>query len=248
MAAKRIGYARNDIPVTFGKSDKRVIDCYQEDEGGVLIVIDKNGDVAEYRLSIKPEHAETIIAYSLISDNYCLVIDGDSIFKGESISVLDLNTGDQTKMSDTYFDKIKNAKMDWYSEYEIYFDNDVFSIPLLGDDGEFYIGLFDVNCNLVSDPVRIDSYEDYSFSDGRLVVRQRDADVVEVYSADGQELYTVNDKHGGYNLNQDIKQEYSDGVFIDITSDLGDIRVYDLDGNNLYTSLNTANTKILLYE
>lgn len=245
---KRIGYARNDIPVTFGKSDKRVIDCYQEDEGGVLIVIDKNGDVAEYRLSIKPEHAETIIAYSLISDNYCLVIDGDSIFKGESISVLDLNTGDQTKMSDTYFDKIKNAKMDWYSEYEIYFDNDVFSIPLLGDDGEFYIGLFDVNCNLVSDPVRIDSYEDYSFSDGRLVVRQRDADVVEVYSADGQELYTVNDKHGGYNLNQDIKQEYSDGVFIDITSDLGDIRVYDLDGNNLYTSLNTANTKILLYE
>ena len=64
-------------------------------------------------MSIKPEHTDTIIAYSLISNNYCLVIDGDSYFKGDSISVLDLNTGKQTKMSDTYFDKV-TQKVDWY--------------------------------------------------------------------------------------------------------------------------------------
>lgn len=36
MAAKKIGYARNDTPVTFGKADKRVIDCYQIDGDSVF--------------------------------------------------------------------------------------------------------------------------------------------------------------------------------------------------------------------
>lgn len=230
---QKIGHARNDIPITFGKSDKRVINCYEDEMGGILTVIDKNGDVMEYRLSIKPEYTDTILAYSLISDNYCLVIDGDSYFKKDSISVLDLNTGTQTKMSDTYFDKVKE-KVDWYSEYKMYFADDVFSVPLWGDDGDFYIGLFDVNCNLISEPIRVDSYTDYSFSDGRLVIEQED-DIIEVYSVEGQKLYTVNEV--GIYSSDDELQKYSDGIFLDKTSELNNIQVYDLDRNIPYTTL-----------
>ena len=243
---KRIGYARDDAPVTFGKSDKRVIGCYEDGEGGILTIIDKDGNITEHRLSIKPENTDTIIAYSLVSNNYCLLVDGDSYFHGDSLSVLDLDTGKQIKMSDTYFNKV-TQKVNWYSEFKIYFDNDVFSVPLWGDDGEFYIGLFDVNCNLLFDPIRVDSYRNYSFSDGRLVVRQEDEDIIEVYSIDGQKLYTVNEV-GGYGSGDDKTQEYSDNIFLDITSDLGNIQIYDLDGNIPYTTLDTADTKILLYE
>lgn len=243
---KRIGNARNDVPVTFGKSDKRVISCNEDGEGGILTIIDKDGNVTEHRLSIKPENTDTIIAYSLVSNNYCLLVDGDSYFHGDSLSVLDLNTGKQIKMSDTYFNKV-TQKVNWYSEFKIYFDNDVFSVPLWGDDGEFYIGLFDVNCNLLFDPIRVDSYRDYSFSDGRLVVRQEDEDIIEVYSIDGQKLYTVNEV-GEYGSGDDKTQEYSDNIFLDITSDLVNIQIYDLDGNIPYTTLDTTDTKILFYE
>lgn len=241
---KRIGNARNDVPVTFGKSDKRVISCHEDGEGGILTIIDKDGNVTEHRLSIKPENTDTIIAYSLVSNNYCLLVDGDSYFHGDSLSVLDLDTGKQIKMSDTYFNKV-TRKVDWYSEFKIYFNNDVFSVPLWGDDGEFYIGLFDMNCNLLFDPIRVDSYSDYSFSDGRLVIRVDNENSVEVYSVNGQKIYTVNEQDD-FGLNDDVERKYTDGVFIDITSELGNIGVYDLDGDNLYTTLNTSDTKILL--
>ena len=147
-------------------------------------------------------------------------------------------------MSDTYFNKV-TRKVDWYSEFKIYFNNDVFSVPLWGDDGEFYIGLFDMNCNLLFDPIRVDSYSDYSFSDGRLVIRVDNENSVEVYSVNGQKIYTVNEQDD-FGLNDDVERKYTDGVFIDITSELGNIGVYDLDGDNLYTTLNTSDTKILL--
>ena len=239
---RRIGAARDEVPVTFGKSDKRVIDCSRDNESGVLTVLDKTGEITEFRLSFKPENTDTIIAYSIIFNNYCLIIDGDSYRQGDSISVLDLNTGNQTRMNDTYFDKVKE-KVNWYSEYKIYFDDNIFSIPLWGDDGEFYIGLFDVNCDLLSDPIRVDSYSKYSFSDKRLVAIQDDYDI-EVYSDDGQKVYVIEGREGT-NLNLDINQEYSDEVFLDIESELRDIGVYDQDGNILYTTLDTANTKII---
>ena len=106
----------------------------------------------------------------------------------------------------------------------------------------FTIGLFDVNCNLLSNPIRIDSYRNYVFSDGRLVIKQ-DGDVIEVYSVEGQKLYTVNEVES-YSSNDDL-QEYSDGIFLDKKSDLNNIQVYDLDGNVPYTTLDIANTKIL---
>ena len=237
---KEIGYAYNDVPVVFGKSDKRVIDCYKNDTGWVLTILDKDGNVTEYSLSLKPQYTGTIIANSLVSDNYCLIVDDDSL------SVLDLNSGQQSKMDDTYFDKV-SKKGTWLSEFKIYIDNDMFSIPLWGDDGEFYIGLFDMNFNLVCDPIRVDTYRNYSFADGRVAVKQEDAGITEVYSIEGEKLYTVNEV-GGYGACTSKIQGYSDNVFLDVTSNLENIQVYDLDGNIPYTTLDTSNTKILSYK
>lgn len=244
---RRIGRDSKDALVTFGNSDKRVIDCSQDGESGILTIMDKEGNITDYRLSIKPEHPFTIEAHSLVSDDYCLIIDGDSYWGGDSVSVLDLNTGIQTKMEDAYFEKV-HQKINWYEEYNIFFENGVFSIPLDGDDGEWYIGLFDTQCNLISDPIQVDSYDDYSFSNGRVVVsgRKDSINFIETYDVNGQQLYALDVDE--YLSLSDLEQKYSDDVFIDITCELDNIRAYDLDGNNLYTNLDTADTVIVSCE
>ena len=154
------------------------------------------------------------------------------------VSILNLDTGVQTSLSDKY-----TVGKVWDGEKSTaFFDDNIFSVPLEGEDGESYVGLFDVNCNLLFEPIRVDSYTDYSFSDGRLVIEQEDG-IIEVYSAEGQKLYTANEVES-YSSNDEL-QEYSDGIFLDKKSDLYNIQVYDLDGNIPYTTLDTANTKIL---
>ena len=56
-------------------------------------------------------------------------------------------------------------------------------------DDKCCVGLFDVNCSLFIDLIRVDSYSDYSFLDGRLIVNHEDDNIIDVYSADGQKLY-----------------------------------------------------------
>ena len=239
---ERVDDTREDVDILFGDSEKRVINCYKNNEGGWITIVDKEGNVEHFRLSIDPVKTNAIVAYSIVSNNYCLIIDGGSYDKS-SISILDLNTGIQTNMNESYFNKVRE-KTTWWREYDIYFDNGVFSVPLWGDDGLFYIGLFDEKSNLLSEPIRVDNYKKYSFSDGRLII-MRDNNNIDVYSVGGEQIYTVNAKEN-LNLNDDVEQKYSDDVFIDIGSGVGDIGVYDLDGNVLYTTLDTTNTKILL--
>ena len=50
------------------------------------------------------------------------------------------------------------------------------------------------------------------------------------------------------NASADEVLKYSDGILLDTTSELSNIQIYDLDGNIPYTTLDTADTKILLYE
>lgn len=239
---ERVDDTIEDVDILFGDSEKRVINCYKNNEGGWITIVDKEGNVERFRLSIDPVKTNAIVAYSIVSNNYCLIIDGGSYDKS-SISILDLNTGIQTNMNESYFNKVRE-KTTWWREYDIYFDNGVFSVPLWGDDGLFYIGLFDERSNLLSEPIRVDNYKKYSFSDGRLII-MRDNNNIDVYSVGGEQIYTVNAKEN-LNLNDDVEQKYSDDVFIDIGSGVGDIGVYDLDGNVLYTTLDTTNTKILL--
>lgn len=239
---ERVDDTGEDVDILFGDSEKRVINCYRNSEGGWITIIDKEGNVERFRLSIDPVNVNAIVAYSIVSNNYCLIVDGGHYGKS-SISILDLNTGIQTNMNESYFNKVKQ-KTNWCWEYDIYFDNGVFSVPLWGDDGMFYIGLFDEKFNLISEPTQVDDYRKYSFSDGRLII-MRDNNNIDVYSVEGEKIYTVNAK-GNLNLNDDVEQKYSDDVFIDIGSGVGDIGAYDLDGNVLYTTLDTTNTKILL--
>ena len=74
-----------------------------------------------------------------------------------------------------------------------------------------------------------------------------DEDIIEVYSIDGQRLYTVNEV-GSYASGDDEVPKYSDGIFLDTTSELANIQIYDLNGNIPFTTLDTADTKILLDE
>lgn len=250
----RIGPAKEDNDfqfanshhIAFGEdSEKGIISCsWSKAEGGKLTIADKNGNITDYPLSIEPKDGETIRSCSIFCDNYCLVVDYYSgidstgtISRG-LVSILNLDTGVQTSLSDKY-----TVGKVWDGEKSTaFFDDNIFSVPLEGEDGESYVGLFDVNCNLLFEPIRVDSYTDYSFSDGRLVIEQEDG-IIEVYSAEGQKLYTANEVES-YSSNDEL-QEYSDGIFLDKKSDLYNIQVYDLDGNIPYTTLDTANTKIL---
>lgn len=232
----------NSHHITFDKSDRGIIYCnWPGGEGGVLTIADKNGNITEYNLSLTPCDTKMIRTCSIVRDNYCLIVDGTQYGQYGSISVLDLNTGIQTELSETY--KVGQVWDELGMGNRVYFEDDVFSIPLQGEDNETYIGFFDVNCNLISDPIRIDDYRQYSFSDGRLVAVEENDDIA-IYSIDGKEIYTVNGKDKT-NLSDNIEKEYSDDVFVDIESELGDIGVYDQDGNILYTTLDTVNTKIL---
>lgn len=240
----------NSHHITFNEdSEKGILSCsWSKDEGGKLTIADKNGNITDYPLSIKPKDGETIRSCSVFCDNYCLVVDYYSGIDSTGtiiqrlVSVLNLDTGVQTPLSDEYtVDEV------WDGEKSaVFFDNNIFSVPLRGEDDECYVGLFDVNCNLLIDPIRVDSYSDYSFSDGRLIVKHEDDNIIDVYSADGKKLYTMNEV--GSNASDDEVPKYSDGILLDTTSELANIQVYDLDGNIPYTTLDTADTKILFYE
>ena len=240
----------NSHHITFNEdSEKGILSCsWSKDEGGKLTIADKNGNITDYPLSIKPKDEETIRSCSVFCDNYCLVVDYYSGIDSTGtiiqrlVSVLNLDTGVQTPLSDEYtVDEV------WDGEKSaVFFDNNIFSVPLRGEDDECYVGLFDVNCKLLIDPIKVDSYSDYSFSDGRLIVKHEDDNIIDVYSADGQKLYTMNEV--GSNVSDDEVPKYSDGILLDTTSELSNIQIYDLDGNIPYTTLDTADTKILLYE
>lgn len=240
----------NSHHITFNEdSEKGIISCsWSKAEGGKLTIADKNGNITDYPLTIEPKDGETIRSCSVFCDNYCLIvdyysgIDSTGTISQGLVSILNLDTGVQTSLSDKYaVDKVWDGK-----KSTVFFDNNIFSVPLRGEDDECYVGLFDVNCNLLIDPIRVDSYSDYSFSDGRLIVKHEGDNIIDIYSADGQKLYTMNEV--GSTASDDEVQKYSDGILLDTTSELSNIQIYDLDGNIPYTTLDTADTKILLYE
>lgn len=226
----------NSSYITFGKSNKGILTSSEQGNG--ICIADTDGNITEYPIEIND--ITVVRNYSAFCDNYCLVVDELDSGGGCCASVLDLNTGFQTVLGDEYKVDIQGNAFYYGKGPAIYSDNNMFSIPLEGKDGKCYIGIFDVNCNLISDPIRIDDWEHYSFSDERLVVKQEN-DNVEVYSVDGQEIFTLN---GSYK----DQPGYSDGVLVDVNSELENIGVYDLDGNKLYSRLDTADTKILFEE
>lgn len=224
---------------TFINNDKIIIDAHIYDAGedqriSEIVILDENATVKKVKLPFESINIFNVRDNSIISKNNCLLVDDNTI------SILNLDTMELKQLNETYFSRV--------TENNIHFDGDYISLPLEGDDSKSYVGLFDLNFNIIKEPIE---QFGYTFSNGRLAVthiNENDQEETDVYSTDLRKVFTIDRKESMYH-NGYIEQKYSDNVFVDgYNSSKNKMAVYDLEGNNLYTKLNTESTKIMLVD
>lgn len=214
----------------FDGNNDLVVGC-ESGENGTLIVLTNDGDVKKIVLPFSPTNVWSIQDYSIISGDYCMIIDSNNLY------ILNMITQQMSGIEEKYIPKIN-----WESN-NFNFIGDVMSIPLVGEDGNLYVGLFGIDGKIIEEPLM---QSGYTFSDEMLVTYTGSLSdtIINVYTKDGKKAFDIKlDDISTHEFNRYNNIFYNDGVYVDtVGSKIEDMKIYDKEGNILFNKLKTDNT------
>lgn len=156
--------------------------------GARMYLMDINGNVEE--VGIPAELGGNWGDNQYISEGICVLEDYENRLVSYS-----LESGEFNVMDNEYAEAVR---MEALSDKLMFFDGSI-ALPLLGEDQENYVGLFDTSWNMIGEPIPCLKFD---YSEGRLIVMQEDQKEgsegtyrkFEVYDSKGNFIFQSDDK------------------------------------------------------
>lgn len=100
----------------------------------------------------------------VVSEGKCIFFAESETSINDKLVVYDVVNGTFNELDDNYAEKIRTNMISG----PLMFSNNRVSLPMVGDDGKLYVGLFDGNLDIIKQPIESSLY--YEYSENRLLI------------------------------------------------------------------------------
>lgn len=158
---------------------------YDSNDGyrGNLCLIDTKGRVTKFKI---PEDFGWNWGVNELNNGYCVMNE----YLSKYLVLFNASDNTFTKMPENYITKLDYENLPESLEIS---DNKI-ALPLVGSDDKNYIAIFNSKWEMISEPIYVDNYDNYNYSEGRLIITANGSS--KVYNSDGKELF--NSSEVGY--------------------------------------------------